>query len=375
MSNDKFGFMRVEKMKAGACYGIHSENNRNADNQKEFNGKIDWNKTNENMYFVKSDNFMDSIKDTLIRCGITKKPRKDAVLFLDTVYTGSPEFFEKKSKDEIINYFQDCLSFHRKTFGDYIFNAVIHFDETTPHMHIQSVPIVDKGNGQHSLSAKALLGNKREYSNKQELFEHEVCLPWGMNPRKKKDPNKGKDHITNQEHIINEHNKTIAEQEKTIERNQGIIISLEEKDYLQGQAKSKLNKLKGTVTIPYEDYKHLVNRAELSESIELRLSHVKTAERQIEEKKHDILEIAQKHVNKRYKMPYEYCQGIGLIEEVNKYSRLAVVERTEFEKMYKSHQVKSVDDYRIFKEKENARLYEKSKDKGLEMDIQYSYER
>lgn len=370
-----FGVMRVDKMKAGACYGIHSENNREADNPKEFNGKIDWNKTNENMYFIKSDNFMDSIKDTLIRCGITKKPRKDAVLSLDTVYTASPEFFEGKSKDEILTYFQDCISFHRKTYGDYIFNAVVHFDETTPHMHVQSVPIVDKGNGQRSLSAKSLLGNKRAYSNRQELFEHEVCLPWGMSPRKKKDPKKGKDHITNQQHIINENDKTIAEQEKTIEHNQGIIIDLEKKDYLQGQAKSKLNKIKGTVTIPYEDYKQLVNRAELSESIELRLSHVKTAERQIEEKKHDILEIAQKHVDKRYKMPYEYCQGVGLIDEVNKYSRLAVVERTEFEKMYKNHQVKSVDDYRIFKERENAILYQKSKDKGLDMDIQYSYER
>lgn len=94
------GIMRCEKRKMQACGGIHEENNRDAEKQKEFVASdIDWNKTNTNIYFVKSDNFRADIEKELHSYGI-EKWRKDAVTFIDGLYTASPEFFQDKKPEE-----------------------------------------------------------------------------------------------------------------------------------------------------------------------------------------------------------------------------------------------------------------------------------
>lgn len=64
------------------------------------------------------------------------KQRKDAVQAMEFVLTASPEFFEKATPKEKENWKKHQLNFARKEFGKNLKLAVLHQDESTPHIHL-----------------------------------------------------------------------------------------------------------------------------------------------------------------------------------------------------------------------------------------------
>ena len=63
------------------------------------------------------------------------------------LFTMSKEYIEGMYRDEQIEYFELCLEFFKKEFSTaHIVSAVIHFDETTPHMHVTFLPIAKREN-------------------------------------------------------------------------------------------------------------------------------------------------------------------------------------------------------------------------------------
>lgn len=366
------GIMRISKQKKGACGGIHVEVNRSADNPRNFNGDIDWSRTPQNTYLMKSDNFVKDIENILGRCNI-HKVRKNAVYFLDSVYTASPEFFEKKSKAEIMTYFNDCLQFHRRTYGDYIINAVIHFDEKTPHMHIESVPICQKKDGSYKLSAKELMGNKRQYRDRQEMFEKEICLPWGMNPRTKKDPNKGKDHKTKLQYDC----EVLEAQKRSLEADitDRMTMIMQADNRKKVESKDNIvNKIKGSVTIPYEQYQQLLDRAVFNEYLEGKNIEIQKAKKENNALVTDINNQIKKAVEKYDKGSYEYVKAIGLESELNAFTKLSKYERREFAKLHREKGINTIHEYKINQKIEADRMMKERKEKSKGKDIQYSYE-
>ena len=189
-----YGIMRIEKRKVKDTYGIEKENNRSADNQIELVASdIDWDRTEQNYYFVKTENFKKKIDEELKKNGI-EKYRKDAVIMLDGLYTASPEFFQDKSKEDIIKYFSECLEFHKRNYGQ-VFNAVIHFDENNPHMHVQSIPLV-KEEEKIKLSAKEIMGNQKKYHKMQNKYYEEVSSHYGLERGEIKDSEHQREHLT-----------------------------------------------------------------------------------------------------------------------------------------------------------------------------------
>ena len=179
-----YGIMRTNKQKMSDCRGIQAEANRSPDKPMDFPGSnIDWSKTGDNIYLVKSDNFRKSIKTICAEHGITTI-RKDAVAFLDSMFGASPEFFENSDRETALSYFNDCLEFAKNHLG-VVFNARIHVDEGTWHMTLQSVPIVQNEDGTFSLSAKRLMGNRADYAHRQDLFFKEVSEKYGFDPCEK----------------------------------------------------------------------------------------------------------------------------------------------------------------------------------------------
>lgn len=179
-----YGIMRTNKQKMSDCRGIQAEANRSPDKPMDFPGSnIDWSKTGDNIYLVKSDNFRKSIKTICAEHGITTI-RKDAVAFLDSMFGASPEFFENADRETALSYFDDCLKFAKNHLG-VVFNARIHVDEGTWHMTLQSVPIVQNEDGTFSLSAKRLMGNRADYAHRQDLFFKEVSEKYGFDPCEK----------------------------------------------------------------------------------------------------------------------------------------------------------------------------------------------
>ena len=60
---------------------------------------------------------------------------------------------ENIDRSQLRQYFQDVLSWHQQTFGkENVLAAVVHLDETTPHLHLDLVPLTSDGR----LSAKSI---------------------------------------------------------------------------------------------------------------------------------------------------------------------------------------------------------------------------
>ena len=86
---------------------------------------------------------------------------------VETLITASPEFFEKKSRKEIREFFDYAVEFMKsKQNPDTYISAVVHVDEKTPHMHLCFVPITPDGR----LSAKEIVGNKKRLTQWQDEF-------------------------------------------------------------------------------------------------------------------------------------------------------------------------------------------------------------
>ena len=217
-----FGIMRVEKRKRAAVYGLQIEANRTKKDHeagRDFEkSDIRWEDTEKNIHLVRCDNWNRAITAALKEAGI--KERKDSVVMLDAVYTASPAFFEGKTEQEKIAYFKACLAFHEAHYGKAI-NAVIHLDETTPHMQVVSIPLVEKEN-KITLSAKTLMGGKADYSARQDAFYEEVSRKFGLE-RGERNKN-GRKHLEKREWQLKEL-KTKQEQLEMV------CKSLERKQY------------------------------------------------------------------------------------------------------------------------------------------------
>lgn len=79
-----------------------------------------------------------AVKVRLAEVGITKW-RKDAVLASEVLLTASPEFFE--NGEALESWIAENRRWLCETFGANIVSAVVHMDETTPHIHCILVPI------------------------------------------------------------------------------------------------------------------------------------------------------------------------------------------------------------------------------------------
>lgn len=159
-----FCIMRTEKRKKSDLGGIQKENTRTA---TEYNNKVTPGMDIFNVVLKESSNWLRDINSEIQAAGA--KPRSNSVLALDTIYTASPEFFQGKTNQQNDDFFKDCLQFHENHFG-HIISAVIHYDETTPHLHIISVPLTPD----NRLSARDVIGNKAKMSKTQDSFFEQV---------------------------------------------------------------------------------------------------------------------------------------------------------------------------------------------------------
>lgn len=86
---------------------------------------------------------------------------------MEVLITASPEFFEKKSRKEVKEFFDYAVEFMRsKQNPNTYISAVVHVDEKTAHMHLCFVPITSDGR----LSAKVIVGNKKKLTQWQDDF-------------------------------------------------------------------------------------------------------------------------------------------------------------------------------------------------------------
>lgn len=100
-------------------------------------------RTAENVVLKGADNVEDIMKDFDSR--MPKKIRSNAVKAVEVVITGSSQRMNEMSKEEQMDYFKQSLAFVGRKFGgeENILSAVVHNDETTPHLSVMVVPLVE----------------------------------------------------------------------------------------------------------------------------------------------------------------------------------------------------------------------------------------
>lgn len=202
-----FCIMRTEKRKRTDLGGIQRENTRTA---TEYNNRVNPGMDVFNVTLKESSNWLQDIDNEIRAAGA--KSRSNSVLALDTIYTASPEFFQGKANAENDKFFQDCLKFHESRFG-HIISAVVHYDETTPHLHVISVPLTKD----NRLSARDVIGNKSKMSKTQDAFFEQVGRGYGLERGVHMDGQEKKQHISAQEHELREIKQEIAREKEHLE--------------------------------------------------------------------------------------------------------------------------------------------------------------
>ena len=184
-----YAVARMQKMKSGNLGGAYRHNERIFENHS--NKDIDPEKTHLNYELTDRDRSIPydrQIKQYINDNKISKRAlRKDAVLCNEWIITSDKAFFENMSPEQIKNFFETAKNFFAERYGNSnIAYAMVHLDESTPHMHLGLVPMQ---NGK--LSSKSLFGSRDQLKEFQEAFprylnEHGYNLQRGESDSKKK---------------------------------------------------------------------------------------------------------------------------------------------------------------------------------------------
>lgn len=145
------------KYKSGNVFGLQKHNQR--ENENYSNIDIDKARTplNYDLFNQEDINYLKRVK-TIIEANRRSERtiRKDATVYCECIISSDGAFFENLTDDKQKEFFKSSLDYLKNRIGEeFIVSANVHLDETTPHMHVGFVPIIE-----NSLSAKKLIDRK-----------------------------------------------------------------------------------------------------------------------------------------------------------------------------------------------------------------------
>ena len=148
--------LRIEKFSKGDLGKIGAETERTA--RRHRNEDIDSERTPLNCYFKKSEGGLHAQwRQTMQGLNATFKETKKAVAFEGVIVTSDKAFFEERGYVpgeplplELQKFFADSYVFLKRQIGYHggdqnILSAAVHLDETTPHLQLYYIPVVDEG--------------------------------------------------------------------------------------------------------------------------------------------------------------------------------------------------------------------------------------
>ena len=127
---------RTQKVKTGNVIGIGNHNQRKFENHS--NEDIDPEKKHLKYDLVqgRTESFKTDIEKFIEENKSTKRAtRKDAVLVNEWLISSDQEFFKSLSADKTRDFFETAKDYFAEKIGDQnIRYAIVHLDETTPHL-------------------------------------------------------------------------------------------------------------------------------------------------------------------------------------------------------------------------------------------------
>ena len=242
---------------------IEKENERD-ENYEASNPQIDSERTRNNYRFTPhfGKTYTEFINCRIKELGLS--PRKDAVVMNSFVLGSDKTFFDGLAKVEQYNFFSDCYKFFAERYGEKnIIAAVVHTDETTPHMHLNLMPVTKDGR----LCSKQLF-DKSQLQQLQTDFYEAVGKRWGLQRGKEGSQKK---HLSTAEFKA----KKIIEQAEAVQKeNQVYADALT--DAKSGNIPRKRGKLQEQVIALTADNNDLSKR--LTKAMDETLEYVRKAE-------------------------------------------------------------------------------------------------
>lgn len=140
-AENQYCIIRMRKVKMTALKASQIHNERLTD--RHSNPDIDINRSDQNIVFFKTENLSENVRERVadIQAGQKRKIRRDAPVAIEYMITASPEAMARLSKQEQEQYFSESLNFVEARHGTRNrLSAVLHLDETTPHLHVLVFP-------------------------------------------------------------------------------------------------------------------------------------------------------------------------------------------------------------------------------------------
>ena len=139
-----YAIVRNEKLVRAKAQGICVHNDRRAKNHS--NKEIDVSKTYMNYYLKKNElNYVKEFDRLKEKYDYKGQIRSNSIILCEMIFTSDDAFFREIGFEETKRYFEESYKFicnYNNLGEENIISAVVHLDESTPHMHLVYVPIV-----------------------------------------------------------------------------------------------------------------------------------------------------------------------------------------------------------------------------------------
>ena len=133
----------MEKYKRGDIVGIERENERDENYKSTRNPQIDKSKTHLNYQTLPYEKkYLSFIDERIKELAPKRKIKDDAVLITSFILGSDKEFFAGITPEAQKRFFDDCTEFFAERYGkENVVSAVVHLDESTPHLHFNLMPV------------------------------------------------------------------------------------------------------------------------------------------------------------------------------------------------------------------------------------------
>lgn len=174
-----YAIIRNAKHKMGAVNGVGRHNEREGKNHS--NDKIDDTKTYLNYHIKKpreksySKEFYRIKEENGYEGKLMLTGKKQSNVICEFLVASDNKYFDQGNNEMGLQYFDDAYEFICNEYGEKnIVSAVVHMDETTPHMHVSYVPI-----GKCKKTIKTLTGENKD--NGKPIYKKELTYVDGVN--------------------------------------------------------------------------------------------------------------------------------------------------------------------------------------------------
>ncbi|MDL2248769.1 plasmid recombination protein [Tyzzerella sp. OttesenSCG-928-J15] len=255
-----YGIIRVAKYKAGSVKGLEIHDQREKEHSHT-NKDIDFSKShlNYDLYNAESINYYQKVKERISQLALKKAVRKDAVVMCQCLVTSDKNFFMGLRPAEQKKFFEDAYNFVCHRFGkENIVSAVVHHDESTPHLHVNFVPVTNDGR----LCAKDLIKKQDLIRLHDDFYEYNQSR--GYNLERGESKEQFQKHLATEEFKLKKQAEHLIEEKRGLEKMQSAVKS----EYKATESvlsklghfntiNSRKSVLRGKITLSESDYNKL----------------------------------------------------------------------------------------------------------------------